>query len=166
MKNFKSNDTAINFLRKNKVRLQSLAAAVIVASSLTGCKEKNTIEPTTPADIYVHDTVVITSDVGKKYIVKRITRVGCENPFSLEHYHYYDVVTKNYYSDDESCNNYAYRNESIIATYINVANIESISDYLTTEEITKLMKDELSIDDCTEIIIRIKESEKEKVKTK
>ena len=40
MKNFKINNNAIDFFRKNKVRLQSFAAAVIVAGSLVGCTKE------------------------------------------------------------------------------------------------------------------------------
>jgi len=166
MENFKNNSTAIDFLKKNKVRLQSLAAAVIVAGSLVGCSKEETPVETSPAELYINNSIVITTDTGKKHIVKRIVKSGCDDPFNNQHYHYYDVVTKNYYSDSENCEQYLVHRKSINPIFVNVTNIENIADYLTTDEFTKLMKDELSIDDCVQIVTRIKESEVEEVKTK
>lgn len=156
------NSTAIDLLKKNKVRLQSLAAAVIVAGSLTGCEKD---KPHTPAEQYINNSIVITSNTGEKYIVRKIDKAGCDDRNNKNHYHYYDVITKSYYSDSEACKKYTFFND-INPLNINVINTENIEDYLTVEEITKLMKDELSIDDCAEIIARIKESNVEEVKTK
>lgn len=160
------NSTAIEFLKKNKIRLQSLAAAVIVAGSLTGCGKKDTTVSTTPAELYINNSIVITSATGKKHIVKKISQVGCNDKLNSKHYHYYDFVTNSFYSDSEICDSYVFNKKDVKPIYVNITNTENIADYLTTEEITKLMKDELSIDDCAEIIARIKESEVEEVKTK
>ena len=57
MENFKNNSTAIDFLKKNKVRLQSLAAAVIVAGSLVGCSKEETPVETSPAELYINNSI-------------------------------------------------------------------------------------------------------------
>ena len=157
------NSTALDFLKKKKVRLQSLVAAVIVASSLTGCKEK---EEPTPAEQYINNSIVITNDIGKKYIVRKVNQESITESLNAKHTHYYDVVTKEYYSDLETCNAFIYKRKGIRPLYVNVSITENLVDYLTAEEYTKIMKDELSIDDCAEIIARIKESEIKEVKTK
>ena len=149
-------------VKKNKVRLQSLAAAVIVAGSLTGCEK----DKPTPVEQYINNSIVITTDTGKKYIVRKIDQEQITERLNAKHTHYYDVVTKEYYSDLETCNAFIYKRKGIRPLYVNVSITENLVDYLTAEEYTKIMKDELSIDDCAEIIARIKESEIKEVKTK
>lgn len=166
MKNLQFSDNAKEFFRNNKVRLQSLTAAVIIAGSLVGCGRKDTSVATTPAELYINNSLVITTDTGEKNIVRKIIKNGCDSPFSDEHFHYYDVITGNYYSDNETCLNFINNSRNAFAIYLNITNIESIADYLNAEEITKLMNNELSIEDCVAIVTRIKESSIEEVKTK
>ena len=167
MKNLKINSTAIEFLKINKVRLQSLAAAVVVAGSLTGCAKDSApvTDSSALGDKYINNSYVITNDAGEKNVVKIIRKTTCNDRHNPDHYHYFDVVTQSYYSDSDKCIEYS--NELRAPVFvINVTNVESIFDYLTKEEISKLMKNELSEDDCAEIIFRIKESKIEEVKTK
>jgi len=49
---------------------------------------------------------------------------------------------------------------------MDISNIESITDYLTDEEISKLLKSEFTNEDFANLVIRIKESEIKEVKTK
>lgn len=162
MINFKTNKTAIEFLKKNKVRLQSLTAAVLVATTLVGCGKYN-------AKNNIDNALVITTESGEKTIVKKIERYNCDDKENRNHFHYIDIVTGNYYSDSQNCINRNFNDRMFshdYPIYVSITNIESISDYLTSEEISKLLKGEFTNDDFAKLAVRIKESEVEEVKTK
>jgi len=83
MKNLKFNNGAIEFLRKNKVKLQSLAATVLVASSLVGCR---TYEESNP----IENAIVITTADGEKNVVKKVYKRDCSDYQNENHFHYID----------------------------------------------------------------------------
>ena len=159
MKNFKFNNGAIEFLRKNKVKLQSLVATILVTSSLVGCgvsEEPNPIE----------NAIVITTTDGEKNIVRKVSKRNCNDYPNENHFHYMDLITGNFYSDSINCISSDYTGWNEYPIYREISNVESITDYLTDEEISKLLKSEFTNEDFANLVIRIKESEIEEVKTK
>lgn len=155
---------AREFFSKNKVRLKALAASMIIIGTLSGCGNNN--ESSSMED-YITDSLVITTTDGEKQIVKKIIGWNCSDASNKNHYHYRDAVTGSYYSDSLECMNYQKNKvEYAYPTYIEVQTIETLGDYLTSEEIAKLLKNEFTNEDYVNLILRIKSLPNEEVKTK
>lgn len=154
-----------DFLKNNKVKLQTLTAAILVAGSLVGCGTTNCNLNNTSD--YITNSLVITTTDGEKQIVKKISGINCDDKSNKNHYHYRDVITGNYYSDSLECMRY-YKNFTDCAypSYLEIQTVESLADYLTDEELSKLIKNEFTNDDYANLVVRIKFSTNEEVKTK
>lgn len=154
-----------DFLKNNKVKLQTLTAAILVAGSLVGCGTTNCNLNNTSD--YITNSLVVTTTDDEKQIVKKITSPSCDDKSNKNHYHYRDVITGNYYSDSLECMVWHRAPvETIYPTYLEVQTVESLADYLTDEELSKLIKNKFTNDDYANLVVRIKFSTNEEVKTK
>ena len=158
-------EKAKDFLTNNKVKLQTLTAAILVAGTLVGCGTTNS--NSSNMNDYITNSLVVTTTDGEKQIVKKITSPNCYDKSNKNHYHYRDVITGSYYSDSLECMVWHRAPvETIYPTYLEVQTVESLADYLTNEELSKLIKNEFTNDDYTNLVVRIKFSTNEEVKTK
>lgn len=156
---------AKEIFKNNKVKLQTLTAAILVAGTLVGCGTTNS--NSSNMNDYITNSLVVTTTDGEKQIVKKITSPNCYDKSNKNHYHYRDVITGSYYSDSLEC--MAWHRapvETIYPTYLEVQTVESLADYLTDEELSKLIKNEFTNDDYANLVVRIKFSTNEEVKTK
>lgn len=158
-------EKAKDFLTNNKVKLQTLTAAILVAGTLVGCGTTNC--NSSNMNDYITNSLVVTTTDGEKQIVKKITSPNCYDKSNKNHYHYRDVITRSYYSDSLECMIWHRAPvETIYPTYLEVQTVESLADYLTDEELSKLIKNEFTNDDYANLVVRIKFSTNEEVKTK
>lgn len=158
-------EKAKDFLTNNKVKLQTLTAAILVAGTLVGCGTTNC--NSSNMNDYITNSLVVTTTDGEKQIVKKITSPNCYDKSNKNHYHYRDVITGSYYSDSLECMIWHRAPvETIYPTYLEVQTVESLADYLTDEELSKLIKNEFTNDDYANLVVRIKFSTNEEVKTK
>lgn len=153
------------YLTNNKVKLQTLTAAILVAGTLVGCGTTNS--NSSNMNDYITNSLVVTTTDGEKQIVKKITSPNCYDKSNKNHYHYRDVITGSYYSDSLECMVWHRAPvETIYPTYLEVQTVETLADYLTDEELSKLIKNEFTNDDYANLVVRIKFSTNEEVKTK
>ena len=143
-------------LKIQKKKLMALALAGVIASTGSGCaRNTGSLDGSTLAN-----TKVITTTDGKIEIVRDIYKSSNDRYCKLyndnTHHHYRDVISGNYYSDSESCEKYEHNFRDIFPIVLDVASVESITDYLTPEEIAKSANGQLTEDDITNIILRIK----------
>lgn len=158
-------EKAKEIFKNNKVKLQTLTAAILVAGTLVGCGQTNC--NSNNMSEYITDSLVITTTDGEKQIVKKWDNWNCTDHSNKNHYHYRDVVTGNYYSDSLECmDNIGTGIKDTYPTYLEIQTVETLADYLTDEELSKLIKNEFTNDDYANLVVRIKFSTNEEVKTK
>ena len=149
MKNIKFNKENISKIAK---RGAAISLAVVMASSLSGCGKKDIILE----DTILEGTVVATVD-GEKEILKEFLPLTHEVSKKGDDKHYQNVITGEYLMTNSSCDNMAAdlgRNKA--QRYAEITDIESISNYLTKEEIEKANNDKLEDADIVSIVTRIK----------
>lgn len=147
-------------MKKFKLYRKVAALALVgtmATSILVGCGSKDSttsfLDGTT-----LEDTRVISFEDGHKDITN-IEYIGCNNrKCDCDKKMYRSIVTDEYFANDE-CKASIYYNHSnnnqYILNHYNIINDESIISYLTTDEIVKASKNELTEDDITNIISRI-----------
>ncbi len=137
-------------------KIASLAiAGSILAASLTGCgsSKKSFLNKTS-----LEKTSVVTFCDGSKDLVNTLKN-PCRD--SLEYNHYVSLISGNYYSDME-CKHVQVDGE--VNHHYDILSVENITKYLTDDEITKAINDELTDEDVKIIIERITEPQEVKSK--
>lgn len=151
-----------------KVAALSLACA-LTTTSLTGCSMRYTDAPDTNykcllGGTILEDTYVTTFEDGRKDIVKLVCTCN-KNIHTI----YYSVISGDYYSDDD-CFDYglAFRKadgsgiaRKEILGKENVVSVQSISCYLSEEDLIKAANGELTKEDIIDIITRTVKLEEE-----
>lgn len=151
-----------NFRINKKATAKQMAcvlAGSLAVTTLTGCEDtvdRNNILKGT----ILEDTCVVTFDDGTKDIA---TAIDICSFLDVNRYHYYSVISGEYFSD-ENCT--AYEIEGKIAHHHIITNKESITGYLTSDELTKAMQGELDNNDLISIVSRVIEPVTEETNTK
>lgn len=141
------------------------AGAMVMSTS--GCDEEK--------DVILKGTILQGAIVGQTedghcLVLREVSVVKheCINDKNPYHYHYQDVVSGEYLTNSENC--YTILLEGSVAyeeahpRYVHFTSIESISDYLTKEELQNA--ENLSEDDINEIVTRIMTNNEDKAKVK
>ncbi len=155
IRNFKINQKAVS----------KLAACVLVgtlaATTLTGCgrnDKNNFLEGT-----ILEDTCVVTFEDGAKDIAVTLTDCIVDTNTGKYYHHYRSVISGECFASEKciskSTNSPAFR-------YYGITNEESITRYLTPNEIAKAMQGELDNNDIIAIVRRTMEPTTEETNEK
>ena len=138
-------------IKNLKVRIAALAlSGAMVFTTLTGCAKKSYLSNTD-----LEEAKVITYEDGNKDVVKH---EGYCTSYSCDEKIYRSIVTNEYIVNDNCKEQYYTPAPAFTSHYLNhynIDSIDSIASYLTTDEIIKAAKGELTDDDVFEILKRI-----------
>ena len=136
----------IKNFKLNKGITTKLATYILVssltASTLTGCSNDSLLE-----DTLLEKTIVVTFIDGSKDIVVPVE--VCRNG---EANHYRSIISGSYISDKE-CEHRTYGTRGYINHY-EITSLESITKYLTSEQLKKAMNGELTNEDIVGIVTK------------
>ena len=112
----------------------------------------------------LENTNVVTFEDGTKDVVKKL--VYCRDGCTREHKIYISIVSNEHFTSSECkskhTNYYLFSNPEL--NKYSIINYESITKYLTNEEIVKASKDKLTKEDIANILNRIFTKEESKTK--
>lgn len=120
-------------------------AAIIAATVLTGCKDKNNDSK----DFLLQGTMLENCVVAEINNEKTIIKLVQHNHINNRHYHYQEIGGGVLYTDNEDCISKEIKR-------IPTPDFENITAYLTEDEIAKAMEGTLMDEDVVNIIFRIK----------
>lgn len=143
----------IKNLKINQKTVSKLATYVLIGSlataTLTGCSNTDMTTNNLLKDTILENTSVITFENGSKDIA--ITISGC--PYSKDYKHYSSIISGICFGDKECTTNKS--NGHYLNNNQKIVNVESISNYLTIDDLTKAIQGELDNDDIIAIVNRV-----------
>lgn len=145
IKNFKINLEVIQskFLKLKRFVL----AGSLVATMLIGCGKESALDET-----LLEEASVITFEDGSKDIARAINTCSSFSDDKGDSIHYRSVITGERYSD-EKCT--ADRPNGEVIKHYPIVNDESLTGYLTADEIAKAINGNLNDEDIIAIIKRV-----------
>ncbi len=151
IKNFNLNQKAISKLATY------VLAGTLIATTLTGC-QKNIEENCLLQGTILENTCVVTLEDGSKDFAIAVS--SCDHE---EYHHYYSVISGIYFGGND-CWTYVINGNTV--HHYGITNEENITNYLTTDELTKALEGTLNNEDIIAIVGRVIEPTKEETNTK
>lgn len=171
----KSKENKLKITQKGKKVLTSVASlglGIVMLGSLSGCKNNKSV---------LDDTILENCSVaeidGSIEIVKYLevtNKKPCSGPHNVlketdlyTHKHFKNAITGEAYTNSPDCISFFEygKDKQYFPRYVTIENIEPISKYLTSDDITKLKNKEFESEDVIALLQRAIESSKEKEKS-